>query len=237
MNMLELDNIHVYIDTFYIIQGVSITIPKDEVTVLLGRNGAGKTTTMKSILGIYPPKIGTINYNGMLLNNMATHKISKLGIGYVPDTRRIFGTLTVEQNLKVARRSGVQSLSLEDSLNFIYDLFPDLKQFKNRTAKTLSGGQQQMLAVGRALVNENQLLLIDEPTEGLSPKFAKFVMETIQQIKEKMTILLVEQNFKAATSVGDNFYIMDDGKIAHSGKMSDLINNQSIITKYLGLKV
>ena len=237
MNMLELENIHVYIDSFYIIQGISLVVPKDEVTVLLGRNGAGKTTTMKAILGVYPPKSGTIKFNNTVLNHMPTHKISKLGIGYVPDTRRIFGTLTVEQNLKVARRSDSKTFTFEDRLSYIYDLFPDLNKFKNRRARTLSGGQQQMLAVARALVNDNQILLIDEPTEGLSPKFAKLVMDTIHQIKDKMTILLVEQNFKAATSVGDNFYIMDDGKIAHSGKMTDLMNNQQIITKYLGLKV
>lgn len=232
MSLLELNDIHVYIDTFYIIQGVSMVIPKGEVTVLLGRNGAGKTTTMKSILGIYPPRQGSITYGGIDTTKMPTHKISKLGIGYVPDTRRIFGTLTVEQNLIVSMRS-----SSNEKLEYVYDLFPDLKRFRKQRAKSLSGGQQQMLAVGRALVNDNQLLLIDEPTEGLSPIFAKFVMDTIHQIKEKATILLVEQNFRAATSVGDNYYIMDDGKIAHSGKMDELVSNEQLITKFLGLKI
>lgn len=235
MNMLELNDIHVYIDTFYIIQGVSLEVPKGEVTVLLGRNGAGKTTTMKSILGIYPPRTGTITFKGDLLNNMPTHKISRLGIGYVPDTRRIFGSLTVEQNLLVSMYS--KNRSTEEVLAYIYDLFPDLNRFRKQRAKTLSGGQQQMLAVGRALTNDNQLLLIDEPTEGLSPKFAKFVMDTIYQIKDKATILLVEQNFRAATGVGDNFYIMDSGKIAHSGKIDELVDNDQLITKFLGLKV
>lgn len=235
MNMLELKDIHVYIDTFYIIQGVSLVVPKGEVTVLLGRNGAGKTTTMKSILGIYPPRTGEIIFNGKSLNNMSTHKISRLGIGYVPDTRRIFGSLTVEQNLKVSIYS--KDKSSEEIFSYIYDLFPDLKKFSKQKAKTLSGGQQQMLAVARALTNDNQLLLLDELTEGLSPKYAKFVMDTVRQIKDKATILLVEQNFKAATSIGDNYYIMDDGKIAHSGKVDELINNEEVITKFLGIKV
>ncbi len=235
MNMLELNDVHVYIDTFYIIQGVSLVVPKGEVTVLLGRNGAGKTTTMKSILGIYPPRSGQITFNDQLLNNVPTHKITKLGIGYVPDTRRIFGSLTVEQNLRVSIYT--KNRSTDEILNYIYDLFPDLKKFRKQRAKTLSGGQQQMLAVGRALTNDNQLLLIDEPTEGLSPKFAKFVMDTIYQIKDKVTILLVEQNFRAATSVGDNYYIMDSGKIANSGKIDELVGNDQIITKFLGLKV
>ena len=132
-------------------------------------------------------------------------------------------------------RKKTKDSSFDDRLSYIYDLFPDLKNLKDHRAKTISGGQQQMLAIGRALVNENQLLLIDEPTEGLSPKYAK--SDTINQIKEHITILLVEQNFRAATNVGDTFYIMDDGKIAHSGNISELINNNAIITKYLGLKV
>ncbi len=235
MNMLELKNIHVYIDTFYIIQGVTLEVPKGEVTVLLGRNGAGKTTTMKSILGIYPPRVGEIIFKGQLLNNLPTHKISRLGIGYVPDTRRIFGSLTVEQNIKVSMYS--KNKSSEEIFDYIYDLFPDLKKFSKQKAKTLSGGQQQMLAVARALTNDNQLLLLDELTEGLSPKYAKSVMDTIRQIKDKATILLVEQNFKAATSIGDNYYIMDDGKIAHSGKVDELVNNDEVITKFLGIKV
>ena len=237
MNMLELDNLHVYIDTFYIIQGVSLVVPKDEVTVLLGRNGAGKTTTMKAILGIYPPKTGSIKFNNVLLNKLSTHDIANLGIGYVPDTRRIFGSLTVEQNLKVALRTNKKDLSNEDQLTYVYDLFPDLKQFKKQKGKNLSGGQQQMLAIGRSLVGDNQLLLIDEPTQGLSPKFSKIVMYSINQIKDIVTLLLVEQNFRAATNVGDSYYIMDDGRIAHSGKIDELVNNEGIITKYLGLKV
>ena len=137
----------------------------------------------------------------------------------------------------MALRTNKKDLSNEDQLTYVYDLFPDLKQFKKQKGKNLSGGQQQMLAIGRSLVGDNQLLLIDEPTQGLSPKFSKIVMDTINQIKDKVTILLVEQNFRAATNVGDSYYIMDDGRIAHSGKIDELVNNEGIITKYLGLKV
>ncbi|MFW9927839.1 MAG: ABC transporter ATP-binding protein [Candidatus Thorarchaeota archaeon] len=235
MNMLEIKGIEVFIGSFYIIQGISMEIPKGKVTVLLGRNGAGKSTTLKSILGIYHPTNGKIVFDGKIINNLPPHKIAQLGIGYVPDTRRIFGTLTVKQNLIVAMRKSEKSIS--ERLDYIYQLFPDLERFSKQRAKSLSGGQQQMLAIGRALVNDNKLLLIDEPTEGLSPKFAKFVMDTVREIKNKVTILLIEQNFQAASSVGDLYYIMDDGKIPYSGEMKDLITNKELITKFLGVRV
>jgi branched-chain amino acid transport system ATP-binding protein len=235
MNILEVNNIEVYIGSFYILQGVTLNVKKGEVTVLLGRNGAGKSTTMKSILGLHPPKTGNIIYKGKNINKLPAHKIANRGIGYVPDTRRIFGTLTVEQNLIVAMRKSERSK--EDRMQYIYELFPDLNRFRTQKAKSLSGGQQQMLAIGRALSNDNDLLLIDEPTEGLSPKFAKLVMRTLHQIKDQVTILLVEQNFRAATSIGDNYYIMDDGKVAYEGLMNDLVDNTELITKFLGVRV
>jgi branched-chain amino acid transport system ATP-binding protein len=235
MNFLEVNNIEVYIGSFYILQGVTLHVKKGEVTVLLGRNGAGKSTTMKAILGLYPPKTGTITYQGRDIHHLPAHRIVQRGIGYVPDTRRIFGTLSVEQNLIVAMRKSVKSR--EERMEYIYDLFPDLRKFRNQKAKSLSGGQQQMLTIGRALSNNNELLLIDEPTEGLSPKFAKLVLRTLQQIKDQVTILLVEQNFKAATNIGDNYYIMDDGKIAYSGLMNELVDNTELITKFLGVRV
>ena len=235
MNILEINNIEVYIGSFYILQGVSLNVKQGEVTVLLGRNGAGKSTTMKAILGLHPPKTGNITYKGEKIQKLPAHKIVNRGIGYVPDTRRIFGTLTVEQNLIVAMRKSEKTK--EERMKFIYDLFPDLNRFRNQKAKSLSGGQQQMLAIGRALSNDNNLLLIDEPTEGLSPILAKLVMRTLHQIKDQVTILLVEQNFRAATSIGDSYYIMDDGKIAYEGLMDDLIDNKELITKFLGVKV
>ncbi|MFX1369347.1 MAG: ABC transporter ATP-binding protein, partial [Promethearchaeota archaeon] len=195
-NLLELRDVHVYIGSFYILQGISLEVPKGEVTLLLGRNGAGKTTTMKTILGLYPPKEGSIFFKGEELSKLPTHKIVSKGIGYVPDTRRIFGTLTVEQNLIVARRKGDNEGDEQERLDLIYDLFPDFKGFLKQKAVTLSGGQQQMLAVARALMNSNDLLLIDEPTEGLSPLLAKNLIDALDRLKEFVTILLVEQNFR-----------------------------------------
>jgi branched-chain amino acid transport system ATP-binding protein len=237
-NLLEIQDAHVYIGSFYILQGISLVAPKGEVTLLLGRNGAGKSTTMKSILGIYPPKEGKIIFNGEEISSLPTHKIVNKGIGYVPDTRRIFGTLTVEQNLIISRRKGTSRDVMQERLELIFDLFPDMKGFMKQRAGTLSGGQQQMLAVARALMNENDLLLIDEPTEGLSPLLAKNLINSLERLKEFTTILLVEQNFRTVSKLGDNFYIFDSGKIVHEGNnMAELIEDKALVAQYLGVSI
>jgi branched-chain amino acid transport system ATP-binding protein len=237
-NLLEIQNAHVYIGSFYILQGISLVVPKGEVTLLLGRNGAGKTTTMKSILGICPPREGKIIFKGEEISNLPTHKIVKKGIGYVPDTRRIFGTLTVEQNLIVSMRKGSSKADMQDRVGLIFDLFPDMKRFLKQKAGTLSGGQQQMLAVARALMNENDLLLIDEPTEGLSPLLAKNLINSLSRLKEFATILLVEQNFRTVSKLGDNYYIFDSGKIVHEGNnMTELVEDKALVARYLGVRI
>ena len=237
-NLLEIQDAHVYIGSFYILQGISLVVPKGEVTLLLGRNGAGKTTTMKSILGIYPPKEGKIVFNGEEISNLPIHKIVNKGIGYVPDTRRIFGTLTVEQNLIVSRRKETSKDMMRDRMELIYDLFPDMTRFLKQRAGTLSGGQQQMLAVARALVNDNDLLLIDEPTEGLSPLLAKNLIDSLDRLKEFATILLIEQNFRTVSKLGDNYYIFDSGKIVHEGNdMAELIADKDLVAQYLGVSI
>jgi branched-chain amino acid transport system ATP-binding protein len=237
-NLLEIQDAHVYIGSFYILQGISMVVPKGEVTLLLGRNGAGKTTTMKTILGLYPPREGKVVFKGEEISNLPTHKIVNKGIGYVPDTRRIFGTLTVEQNLTVSRRKGSSRDDLQERLDLIFDLFPDMKGFLKQRAGTLSGGQQQMLAVARALVNDNDLLLIDEPTEGLSPLLAKNLINALDRLKEFATILLVEQNFRTVSKLGDNYYIFDSGKIVHEGNnMSELIADKALVAQYLGVSI
>ncbi len=237
-NLLEIQDAHVYIGSFYILQGISLVVPKGEVTLLLGRNGSGKTTTMKSILGIYPPKDGKIVFKGEEISNLPTHKIVNKGIGYVPDTRRIFGTLTVEQNLVVSMRKGSSREDMQKRLDLIFDLFPDMKGFLKQRAGTLSGGQQQMLAIARALMNENDLLLIDEPTEGLSPLLAKNLIDSLDRLKEFATILMVEQNFRTVSKLGDNYYIFDNGKIVHEGtNMSELIDDKALVAQYLGVSI
>ncbi len=237
-NLLEIQNAHVYIGSFYILQGISLVVPKGEVTLLLGRNGSGKTTTMKSILGIYPPKEGKIVFKGKAISNLPTHKIVNMGIGYVPDTRRIFGTLTVEQNLILSRRKETSKELMLERMELIFDLFPDMKGFLKQKAGTLSGGQQQMLAVARALVNDNSLLLIDEPTEGLSPHLTKNLIASLDRLKEIATILLVEQNFRTVSKLGDNYYIFDSGKIVHEGNnMSELIADKALVAQYLGVSI
>ncbi len=245
-NLLEIQDAHVYIGSFYILQGISLVVPKGEVTLLLGRNGSGKTTTMKAILGIYPPSEGKIIWRGGAnegdegedISNLPTHKIVSKGIGYVPDTRRIFGTLTVEQNLTVSKRKGGVKGDIQDRMDLIFDLFPDMKGFLKQRAKTLSGGQQQMLAVARALMNDNELLLIDEPTEGLSPLLAKNLIIALDRLKEFATILLVEQNFRTVSQLGDNYYIFDNGKIVHEGNnMAELVADKELVSQYLGVRI
>lgn len=233
--LLEVKDIHVYIKSFYILQGVSFNVPQRETTVLMGRNGAGKTTAMRAILGLNPPSSGKILFKQEDISKLPSYEIARKGIGYVPDTRRIFGTLTVEENLIVAMRKGEKNQ--EERFESVFSIFPDLERFLKKKAGTLSGGQQQMLTIARALVNDNDLLLIDEPTEGLSPTLANSVLRTLTQIKESVTILLIEQNFKAATAIGDNYHIMDDGVVTHSGKMDQLVGDEEVISRHLGLKM
>jgi len=233
-NILVVENIHTFIGQFIILEGVSVEVPRGSITVLLGRNGAGKTTTLKSILGLTPPQEGKVIFDGMEIQGKRAFNIASLGIGYVPEHRAIFRALSVMENLKLAERKKGDFARNED---FIFNLFPDLKRLYKLPGNHLSGGQQQMLAVARALVPDNKLLLIDEPSEGLAPILIQQMMEAIRSLSDKTTILLVEQNFLMASQLAQRFTIIDDGKSVENGLMKDLTNNEEMIHQYLGASI
>lgn len=231
-NVLEVRDIHTFIGQFHILEGVSVNVPRGSVTVLLGHNGAGKTTTLRSIIGLATVKQGTITYNGEPLVGQSAYAVARLGIGYVPEHRAIFKELTVRENLQIAAR---KRGDLERNLDFILDLFPDLKRLYHLPGGNLSGGQQQMLAVARALVPDNHLLLIDEPSEGLAPVIIQHLIEAIRQLSAQKTVLLVEQNFRVASMLADRYVIIDDGHNIAQGSMSDLVNDKELVSRYLGV--
>lgn len=229
--LLAVKNINTYIGQFLILEDISLQVEEGNITVLLGRNGAGKTTTLRSIIGQLKPARGSIQFEGQELVGKPAYDIAQLGIGYVPEHRAIFKGLTVEENLMVSEQ---QKGQLEARLDLILDLFPDLKRLYQWPGGQLSGGQQQMLAIARALVPENRLLLIDEPSEGLAPVLIEQIMEVIKQLSDETTVLLVEQNFRVASQLADNFSIIEDGKSVLSGKMDELLGDEALITRYLG---
>ena len=233
MTLLKVNQIQTFIQQYHILQGVSFEVKEGEVTVLLGRNGAGKTTTLRSIMGLNPVKEGSIQFKGNDIHRLPTHSIASLGIGYVPEDQGIFGSLTVEENMKVAMKK--KDDGTLERLDWILNLFPDLKKFWKKNGGHLSGGQKQMLSIARAYVNDNSLLLIDEPSKGLAPIIVEKVMESIMQMKEKTTVVLVEQNFVMASTIGDQFYIIDDGVSVHSGQMKELKENEELKRQYLGI--
>lgn len=233
-DLLVVDNIQTFIGQFHILEGVSLSVPKGSITVVLGRNGAGKTTTLKSILGLTPPREGKVVFDGMEIQGKRAYNIANLGIGYVPEHRAIFRALSVMENLKLAER---KKGDFDRHSEFIFNLFPDLKRLYKLPGNHLSGGQQQMLAVARALVPDNKLLLIDEPSEGLAPILIQQMMEAIRVLSETTTILLVEQNFIMASQLAERYTIIDDGKSVRSGKMQELANDTELIHHYLGASI
>lgn len=230
--LLDVDAIHTFIGQFHILEGVTVRVPRSSITALLGRNGAGKTTTLKSIMGMTPPNQGAITFNGAALAGKRPYTIAQMGIGYVPEHRAIFRELSVRENLEIAKR---QRDDLARHADLIFDLFPDLKRLYHLDGGQLSGGQQQMLAVARALVPENRLLLIDEPSEGLAPVIIEQMMEAIRRLSARTTILLVEQNFRVASQLADRYVIIDDGHSVAAGLMPDLVQDDALINRYLGV--
>jgi branched-chain amino acid transport system ATP-binding protein len=232
-DVLEVDDVHTDIGQHHILQGVSLRVRADAVTVLLGRNGAGKTTTMRTVMGVLPPRRGAVRFEGRPIHGRAPHAIARLGIGYVPEGQGIFATLTVEENLRVAMRA--EDAESRERMRRVLDLFPDLGRFRGARAGTLSGGQKQMLAIGRALVNPIRLLLIDEPSKGLAPIVVEHLIAALEAMKRDTTVVLVEQNFAMASRLGDDCYVMDDGRTVYAGPMAALAADRGLKQKYLGV--
>lgn len=229
--ILDVQDIHTFIGQYHILQGVSVRVPKGSITALLGRNGAGKTTTLKSILGLTTPREGKVVFDGTEVQGMRPFEIASLGIGFVPEHRAIFRDLTVEENLKLAERSKGDYLRKRE---FIFNLFPDLQRLITLPGTSLSGGQQQMLAIARALVADNKLLLIDEPSEGLAPVIIENMMSAIRELSKDSTIILVEQNFLVASQLAEYYVIIEEGRSVQQGSMQDLVNDKAAIHRYLG---
>ena len=231
--ILKVNDAHTFIGHHHILQGLSFEAKADAVTVLIGRNGAGKSTTLRTVMGLLPPSQGSILFNGKAIQNKKPFEIARMGIGFVPEDMGIFANLTVEENMRVAML--VEDDATRRRLARTLDMFRDLKNFWKAQAGILSGGQKQMLAIARAIVNETSLLLIDEPSKGLAPIIVDTLIEVINQIKEHSVVVLVEQNFYMASRVGDHYYILDDGLVVHNGNMQDLVNNEALKSRYLGI--
>jgi len=233
--LLSLAGVHTNIGQYHILQGVDFEVPRAGLTMLLGRNGAGKTTTLRTIMGLWKASAGTIRYDGAEITRRPTPELAQLGVAYVPENMGIFAGLTVRENLLLAARSGPPDAA---RLEWIFKLFPAMQRFWNTLAGNLSGGQKQMLAIARAIVEPRKLLLVDEPTKGLAPAIIANMIEAFRELKRTQTsLLVVEQNFHFARSLGDTVAVMDSGRIVHAGRMADLAADEQLQTKLLGLSL
>ncbi|MBP5152297.1 MAG: ABC transporter ATP-binding protein [Lachnospiraceae bacterium] len=232
---LEVKDLVVHYGVIEAIKGISFTVEEGEIVALIGANGAGKTTTLHAVSGLITPTSGTITLNGNDITKVPGHKIVSMGMAHVPEGRRVFQQLTVLQNLKMGAFTRKDKKEIDDTLEMVYTHFPRLKERKKQIAGTLSGGEQQMLAMGRALMSHPSIILMDEPSMGLSPIFVNEIFGIIEEVKKAgTTVLLVEQNAKKALAIADRAYVLETGKIVLSGAASDLINNDSIKKAYLG---
>ncbi len=231
--LLRLAGVHTHIGEYHILQGVNFEVPRTGVTALLGRNGAGKTTTLRTIMGLWQASNGTVTFDAADITRTKTPDIARSGIAYVPEDMGIFGGLTVQENLRLATLDGKFD---EPRLEWIFGFFPALKRFWLRPGGTLSGGQKQMVAIARAIIEPRKLLLIDEPTKGLAPAIVQNLADAFVELKAKnTTILLVEQNFNFVRSIADHVVVMDDGRVVHSGAMAALIEDEDLQARLLGL--
>jgi branched-chain amino acid transport system ATP-binding protein len=238
-NLLELTGVHTHIGAYHILHGVDLAVPEGGVTMLLGRNGAGKSTTLRTVMGLWQASAGDLLFRGRSLKGLATPDIASLGLAYVPETMGIFGDLTVQENMVLAARLARHAGELDSQrLDWIFGLFPALKKFWLYPAGKLSGGQKQMLAVARAIVEPRALILIDEPSKGLAPSIIRNLIEAFGELKrQQTTILLVEQNFMMAKALGDTVAVMDNGRVVHRGAMADLAEDEGLQQRLLGLSL
>ncbi|MDX5361257.1 MAG: ABC transporter ATP-binding protein [Alphaproteobacteria bacterium] len=230
--MLEVQNLHTYYGPSHILHGVSLSVPEGKVVALLGRNGAGKTTTLRSIIGLTPPRRGHVRFRGEDITGARPHRLARLGLSYMPETRGIFPSLSVEENLTLVagRREGPWTLER------VYELFPRLRERRRNGGAQLSGGEQQMLAIARALLLNPEVLLLDEPTEGLAPIVVRDIRERLAFVKEAgMTVLLVEQNFRFATQLADHLYVLGKGAVQWSGTPAEIEAEPGVLHTWLGV--
>jgi branched-chain amino acid transport system ATP-binding protein len=226
--LIRVDDLHVYLGESHVLQGVSFDVPEGGVTALLGRNGVGKTTTLRAMMGLVPRR-GAVTLSGEELTRLRTHEIVRRGIGYVPEDRDVFAGLTVDENLRLAERNGNARYEL------VYELFPELETRGGQKAGTLSGGQQQMVAIARALLNENPVLLVDEPTKGLAPLLVTEVAAALERAAELATVLLVEQNLAVVARVAQHVVVLDVGRVVHVGPAAELLGDPERIRALLGV--
>lgn len=235
MSMLEVSDLQVYYGMIHAIKGVSFHVNEGEIIALIGANGAGKTTILHTITGLIAPKGGQVVFEGKDITKTPAHKIVELGMAHVPEGRRVFAQLSVYQNLKMGAYTRSDKNEIEESLEMVYKRFPRLEERKNQMAGTLSGGEQQMLAMGRALMSKPRIILMDEPSMGLSPILVNEIFDIIQSVSASgTTVLLVEQNAKKALAIADRAYVLETGKISLDGNAKDLLNDDSIKKAYLG---
>ena len=237
MNLLELQGVQTHIGAYHILHGVDLVVPKGQLTMLLGRNGAGKTTTLRTIMGLWHASQGRVQFGDKDITALRTPDIAALGIAYVPETMGIFSDLTVKENMLLAARSAKNADGIDDTrLQWIFQLFPAVAKFWNHPAGKLSGGQKQMLAVSRAIVEPRELLIIDEPSKGLAPVMINNMIDAFAQLKASgVTILLVEQNIHFAQRLGDSVAVMDNGRVVHSGSMAAFSADEQLQQSLLGL--
>ncbi len=233
--MLKVEDINVYYGSIHAIKGVSFSVNKGEIVTLIGANGAGKSTTLNTVSGLLRSKTGSITFNGQDLGKIPPHKIVSMGLAQVPEGRRVFLSMTVQENLEMGAYTRKNSVEIAEELEKVYERFPRLKERRRQIAGTLSGGEQQMLAMGRALMSKPELLMLDEPSMGLSPILVDQIFDIVKELnKTGTTILLVEQNAQMALSVADRGYVLETGKIVTSANAQELLNNDAVKKAYLG---